>query len=311
MRKGRRRPRSKTNGIDRRDVVARPGLTGHRKFRRLARALGSPLLARGALELLWDSCYESGEDYVGTSDDIENLVGWTGERGVLTASLVESGAPEGHGFLEPDGETAGAFRVHDLWHHAPEYVAKRRKRELDRQQKEDPLFVRDRRSAPIGDGSVGMPTCQIEVDGTPSPSPSHSPSPERKNGRLEDASDSQQAFLRYPTNGPVNAWTLTEAQVAKWAELYPRLDIRSEARMALAWIEANGGRRKTAGGMGRFLVNWLSRSNDKGGRGDRQPEPRRVFAPAFDCPHQPRCGGRNDCHVKTSLEAAKQKAGRA
>lgn len=54
----------------------------------MARALGSPLLARGALELLWDSCYESGEDYVGTSEDVENLIGWQGDPAGWVATRI-------------------------------------------------------------------------------------------------------------------------------------------------------------------------------------------------------------------------------
>ena len=51
--------------------MGRPGLTNHRKFRRLARCLGGDVIARGSLEFLWDSCYENGDDYLGDSDDVE------------------------------------------------------------------------------------------------------------------------------------------------------------------------------------------------------------------------------------------------
>lgn len=286
--------------------MARPGLTGHRKFRRLARALGSSLLARGALELLWDSCYESGEEYVGTSEDIETLVEWTGERGMLTRALVEAGAPEGHGFLEPVSDAVGeavAYRVHDLWHHAPDYVAKRRKRELDRQQKSDPKPARqpDRRTAPNGDGSGRTPTCLIEVDRTPSPSPSHSPSHQKKNGSSET---SEPVFLAFPTNGPVSEWTLTKAQVAEWVELYPGVDVSMQARQALAWLRANKGRRKTAAGMPRFFVNWLNRENDKGGRTLPAAHSGSVNY-EWTCPHEPKCLGRHACQVKQTIAAGK------
>jgi hypothetical protein len=127
--------------------VARPTLATHRKFRRLARALGSHLVARGALEILWDFCYEAGTDYVGTAEDVEALIGWTGDAGQLTAALVNAGSPEGRGFIEAVTGEAATYRVHDLWHHAPDYVAKRRKRELDRLPCR-PVF--DRHPAPNG-----------------------------------------------------------------------------------------------------------------------------------------------------------------
>jgi hypothetical protein len=99
-------------------------------------------MAIGVLELLWNSCYEAGDDYVGTAEDIDAVVGWPGEPGVVALALVAAGIPEGHGFIEPlqpekDGDPM-RYRVHDLWHHAPEYVTKRRKRESERRQRSDP-----------------------------------------------------------------------------------------------------------------------------------------------------------------------------
>lgn len=170
--------------------MGRPGLTQHRKFRRLASALKSEPLARGVLELLWDSCYESGDDYLGTNHDVENLARWKGRPGVLTRALVSAGQPDGQGFIEEVESTHAEprYRLHDLWHHAPEYVKKRRVRELQRQQRFDPAFPgTDRRSsirqsadserhtAPDGGQRTPSPDWQNEVDRTPSPSPSPSP----------------------------------------------------------------------------------------------------------------------------------------
>jgi hypothetical protein len=111
--------------------MARPGLTSTRKFRRLAAVLGSRIMARGVLELLWDSCYETLDDVIGTSEELEQLVGWTGDRGALTRALLEAGAPDRAGFIELviDGRDP-IYRVHDLWHHAPRYILQRRRREL-------------------------------------------------------------------------------------------------------------------------------------------------------------------------------------
>jgi hypothetical protein len=62
-------------------------------------------------------------------------------------------------------------------------------------------------------------------------------------------------------NGTPNYWELTTDQVAEWSALYPGIDVLAEARHAGAWIGAN--RKKTAGGMRRFLVGWLNRTNDR------------------------------------------------
>ena len=73
-------------------------------------------------------------------------------------------------------------------------------------------------------------------------------------------------FLRFPVIGPLGPeWALSEAQVAEWVRLFPGHDVHGECRKALAWTQANPGRRKTARGMAKFLVGWLSRAVDRGG----------------------------------------------
>lgn len=291
-------------------ALARPGLTGHRKFRRLVRALGSPIIARGALELLWDSCYEAGEDYVGTSDDVEYAVGWTGERGVLTRALVEAGAPEGQGFLEPVPDVVGepAFRVHDLWHHAPDYVAKRRQREMARQERSIPV----RRSAPFGDGSVKYLISQSESVHTPSPSHSPSPSPKKDTSAEPAAVGASEClvepFLEFPVVGDPDhtTWLLSEAQCAEWAAVYPGLDVYAQMRKALSWVKASPTRRKTARGMAKFLNGWLTRAVDRGGL-RREDVPSRAYRPEAGsgrtCPHAPRCQSFTACRDRMLAEA--------
>lgn len=240
--------------------MARPTLMTHRKFRRLERVLGSRLIARGALEILWDFCYEAGTDYVGTAEDIEALIGWTGDAGQLTAALVSAGAPEGRGFIEavePVLEPP-TYRVHDLWHHAPDYVAKRRKRELDRLGRVDPAV--DRQTAPNGGQCLEIANCQIEVDRTPAPARAPALAPARA---LETDSP---VLLLFPTVGQGGPeWRLRRVQIEEWAATYPNLDVLAECRKALAWLNANPGRRKTTRGMPTFLVSWLNRSVDRRG----------------------------------------------
>lgn len=78
--------------------------------------------------------------------------------------------------------------------------------------------------------------------------------------------------LTFPTDGNPNEWHLTEAQVAEWLSLYPSLDVPAECRKAFAWVTSSPGNRKTAGGMKRFLTNWLNRATERGG-GRGQPSP--------------------------------------
>ena len=112
--------------------MGRPGLTLHRKFKRLAVSLDSPAMARGVLELLWEAAYESGEDRVGSAADIAVAVGWKGAADDLAAALAGCGGEGCHGFVEAIPGEPGRYRIHDLYHHAPTYVQKRMEREADR-----------------------------------------------------------------------------------------------------------------------------------------------------------------------------------
>lgn len=87
-------------------------------------------------------------------------------------------------------------------------------------------------------------------------------------------------ILTYSTvgNGPP-MWGLTASQVRKWAALYPGLNVMNECRKALAWLDSQPSRRKTARGMPRFLVGWLNKATNSSGGGGGV---RRISAPAFN-----------------------------
>ena len=118
--------------------MGRPGLSLHRKFKHLARALDSvcggmgKALARGLLEHLWEAAYQNGDDYLGAAADVEDIAGWHGEQGILVAALLSCGGGGLPGFIDEDSDSPGHYRVHDLFDHAPDYVRKRLKRELER-----------------------------------------------------------------------------------------------------------------------------------------------------------------------------------
>ncbi len=110
--------------------MARPGLTAHPKFRRLAHALQLPTpYALGLLECLWSVAYESGRAEIGDETDIELAAQWPGEPGVLCRALLIAGGEGRAGFIESTADDPCRFEVHDLMHHAPDYVRKRRERE--------------------------------------------------------------------------------------------------------------------------------------------------------------------------------------
>jgi len=114
--------------------MARPGLTQHRKFLRLARVLGSAPLALGVLEFMWEKGYQNGDPYIGDEIDVEAACEWNGEPGILAKALLGAGGDGNNGFIEPAPGRLG-YQIHDLFDHAPRYVGTRLEREIARQEK--------------------------------------------------------------------------------------------------------------------------------------------------------------------------------
>lgn len=56
-----------------------------------------------------------------------------------------------------------------------------------------------------------------------------------------------------------------KADIDRWGELYPAVDIIQELRKMAGWIEANPQKRKTRTGIKKFINSWLSKAQDKGG----------------------------------------------
>lgn len=257
--------------------MARPTLPNHRKFKRLVQMLDIPAAyVRGHLELLWDSCYESGDELLGDAMDVELAAGWKGQSGELATALLGCGGAGLPGFLELDA--SGRFIVHDLWDHAPAYVRKRRQREVERKQTGLKLtsqcLVTDQ-SLTAERRRNGVTDCRTApFVSTPSPSPSPSPKEEKA---VAAAPPPPAAILVFPCVGSgAKEWGLSKDQLVEWQELYPHLDVLANIRKALAHVKADQSRRKTARGMTRFLVAWLTRETD-GGR--RQPQPNLFRAP--------------------------------
>lgn len=141
--------------------MARPTLWNHRKFRRLTLALKSKALAVGVLECMWACGYDSGDNLLGTSEEVEVACGWSGRKGHLTPVLEEIGWID----ASPDG-----YRIHDLYDHAPDYVQKRMRREETRRQRPD------------GDRTVTgqQPDGDRPLTPTPTPTPAPTPTPKEQ-----------------------------------------------------------------------------------------------------------------------------------
>ena len=239
---------------------------------RLARRLGIPTAhARGLLTGLWAWACEArpSGDLTGLDAvDLAYAAEWDGDPGTLEAALVECRLID----VEDDQRS-----IHD-WSPDPSYRRAQvdaRRREADRERK------RAARSVSASCPQTSADTTQTSADthrgeerrgeekrgkeGEEEESLLTSPPPNRASTpRVRSAdSDTSPPVLVYPCTGPVATWTLTQAQLDRWRELYPGVEVERELRKALAYVEA--GRRKTAAGMARFLAGWLGRANDRGG----------------------------------------------
>lgn len=68
-----------------------------------------------------------------------------------------------------------------------------------------------------------------------------------------------------PMNYTGEEYPITQSYVLELAELYPAVDIMQELRAMKGWCDANPRKRKTAGGMKRFINAWISKVQNRGG----------------------------------------------
>lgn len=64
---------------------------------------------------------------------------------------------------------------------------------------------------------------------------------------------------------PLNDGTekaVTQDEVDKWSGLYPAVDVMTELRKMVGWLDGNPKNKKTRAGIGRFINSWLSRAQD-------------------------------------------------
>lgn len=61
-------------------------------------------------------------------------------------------------------------------------------------------------------------------------------------------------------------YDVSERDVDQWSKLYPNVDVLQQLRNMAGWCDGNPTKRKTRGGVRRFITSWLAREQDKGGR---------------------------------------------
>ena len=76
--------------------------------------------------------------------------------------------------------------------------------------------------------------------------------------------ESLQAVCSFSLNDN-SLYYLHSEQFQKWTELYQAVNIESELRKMIGWLDANPTKRKTRKGFMKFANGWLSKQQDKGG----------------------------------------------
>ncbi len=74
-------------------------------------------------------------------------------------------------------------------------------------------------------------------------------------------------------------YPISQTEVEGWKKAYPAVDILQELHKMKSWLEANPKNRKSFQGIKRFIVNWLSRSQD---RAKKLPNAPPSSEPGFD-----------------------------
>ena len=81
-----------------------------------------------------------------------------------------------------------------------------------------------------------------------------------------EAGDGQKYPICLPLKGG-SEFSVSEADITQWEELYPLVDIRQELKLMLGWLQGNPQKRKTKAGIKRFIHAWLGRAQQNGGKG--------------------------------------------
>lgn len=83
-------------------------------------------------------------------------------------------------------------------------------------------------------------------------------------GSAEPQSDSPPAATIPLNDG--SEYPVTHSQLEDWQKTYPAVDVLQELREMRTWSNAHLSQRKTARGVNAFVVRWLGKEQDKGGR---------------------------------------------
>lgn len=287
--------------------MARPGLTLHRKFLTLCRMLGiRKPQALGHLELMWMGVYETGDPLLGNADDVEDAADWyyddggvRPERGAFFEAVLNCGGPGHSGFIEEAPGKPGFYQVHDLFHHAPDYVSRRRDYENERRREKSCAHCGTVYHSPRAHSRFCCNACRVaefrvdakkkvtdsnganrndvthvtQCNATPAPAPAPLSKEDCSEPVPPTAEPPSPSVLVFPCKGKgLKTWNLTALKVKELRECYPGVDVLAQCRRALQWCRDNETKQKTARGMGAFVNRWLAKEQDRGSHHDGKPK---------------------------------------
>lgn len=82
--------------------------------------------------------------------------------------------------------------------------------------------------------------------------------------KTPSAPQTEKVIISLPLNDK-NEYPISEEQYHEWESLYPAVDVIQQLRSMRGWLDANPTRRKTRNGIKRFITNWLSKEQNRGG----------------------------------------------
>lgn len=259
--------------------MAKPELKDHRKFKKLVRLLNEPVAhIVGYLECMWHTGYQIGTPFLGDSTDVEAAAGYPHEPGKFTTAALEAG------FI--DAEDGGNYSIHDLFEHAPKYAKMRMKRKGTAPTEAHACHTTAQTCHDDGKNGTDVPhhgtdvpengqnghACatkpRAEILDPKAESQEPKPKPKPKAEKTEDGGDlAGNGQIRFDFK--TGEWHgITNEQRAIWAKAYPAVDLEADLAKAAAWCVANP-KEGTKSNYGRFLANWFSRTQDRGGNRTR------------------------------------------
>lgn len=104
----------------------------------------------------------------------------------------------------------------------------------------------------------------LPPESNPNPIQSESKLESESKGCAEPQAPSAPLVICLPLNDGTE-YPVSVEQCQEWAGLYPAVDVIQQLRAMRGWLDANPSRRKTAGGIKRFIVNWLAKEQNRAG----------------------------------------------